>query len=312
MNRRLRIPLFAALAASFVASHGQAQVNNNLEGRTDQGIGRPSVEKFNKASSLVGMPVQNHRNERLGRIEDVVIDLETGRVSYAVLATDRDLDRQQKLVAIPITSLRPARDHDTLMLDVERQRLQRVTGFDRSNWPDARNPRASAFLVLPDAGAPIQAERERGRGSLGRGSTPPERYENRFEQDRFQRLEQAMERDRNRSFYSRYDRGRNYDDTYAERGNQPRRLANRDQERLRVSGEVVSINPENRTMVVRSEGRTVQLVFDDRPVIALKNMRNPSIADIRVGYNVSVGYFRDEFGNNVAKTIIRTTAPEVR
>src|SRR6266481_5526330 len=46
-----------------------------------------SLARYNKATGIVGMDVRNHKDERLGEIKDVVFDLNSERVAYAVLAT---------------------------------------------------------------------------------------------------------------------------------------------------------------------------------------------------------------------------------
>ena len=84
-------------------------------------------------------------------------------------------------------------------------------------------------------------------------------------------------------------------------------------ERATFRGRVVAVSPENRTLRVESDtGETREFVFTDRPTITLKDSRNPSIVDIKVGYPVSVGYRETADGRYVAQTVIRRDAPEVR
>src|SRR3954470_18955031 len=45
------------------------------------------VSDYNKASKLRGMEVKNKQNEKIGKISDLVVDLESGRIAYAVLST---------------------------------------------------------------------------------------------------------------------------------------------------------------------------------------------------------------------------------
>jgi sporulation protein YlmC with PRC-barrel domain len=53
------------------------------------------------ASTLTGDKVRNAQNEHLGKVEDIMIDLETGRVAYCVLSFGGFLGMGDKLFAFP-------------------------------------------------------------------------------------------------------------------------------------------------------------------------------------------------------------------
>jgi sporulation protein YlmC with PRC-barrel domain len=99
--------------------------------------GQPA--RFNKASGIVGMDVRNHRDERLGEIKDVVFDLQTERVAYAVLGTGGLLNRQ-KLVAVPLNAFTVSMDHRYLILRAEKSKLETASGIERDSWPSVSNP----------------------------------------------------------------------------------------------------------------------------------------------------------------------------
>ena len=91
-------------------------------------------------SSLTGDKVYNALNEDLGKIEDIMIDVETGRVAYAVLSFGGFLGLGDKLFAIPWSSLRLDEDRKVFVLDVDKQTLESAPGFDKDNWPDLSSP----------------------------------------------------------------------------------------------------------------------------------------------------------------------------
>ena len=77
-------------------------------------------------------------------------------------------------------------------------------------------------------------------------------------------------------------------------------------------GKIHSVNPKEGYLEVESpSGEVRRMMFDDRPVIVLKDSRNARIVDLKVGYPVNVSY-RREGGNYVAYTIIRTDTVEVK
>ena len=87
-------------------------------------------------SDLVGDRVSNIAGENLGWVEDIVLDLEHDRVAYAVISFNEALGRAGKRFAVPWTLFRLSDDRGTLLLDVERQVLERAPGFDRDALPD--------------------------------------------------------------------------------------------------------------------------------------------------------------------------------
>ena len=87
------------------------------------------------ASSLTGDKVYNTMNEDLGKIEDMMIDTETGRVAYAVLSFGGFLGMGDKLFAIPWSALRLDEERKCFVLDVDKKTLETAPGFDKDHWP---------------------------------------------------------------------------------------------------------------------------------------------------------------------------------
>jgi sporulation protein YlmC with PRC-barrel domain len=97
---------------------------------------KKTVGKVNKASNLIGMKVKNRDNEDLGSIEDLAIDFESGKVSYAVIGVGGFLGIGEKYVGIPLEALTPTPGEDHLLLDASKQAMDQAKGFSRKNWPD--------------------------------------------------------------------------------------------------------------------------------------------------------------------------------
>jgi hypothetical protein len=92
------------------------------------------------SSSLVGDGVRNGADENLGKIEDLMIDLPTGRVAYAVLSFGGFMGMGNKLFAVPWSALRLDEDSHEFILDVPKERLESAPGFDKDAWPDMADP----------------------------------------------------------------------------------------------------------------------------------------------------------------------------
>jgi sporulation protein YlmC with PRC-barrel domain len=87
-------------------------------------------------SALKGSRVGNFAGEDLGKVDDLVIDIASGRLGYVIVAQGGFLGIGDKLFAVPweLFTVRAA-DHEFL-LDVEREMLLDAPSFERSHWPD--------------------------------------------------------------------------------------------------------------------------------------------------------------------------------
>ena len=88
------------------------------------------------ASTLKGDKVVNLQGEDMGKIEEIMIDLDRGRIAYAVLSFGGFLGLGDKLFAIPWQAFTVDTEHKRLVLNANREILVKAPGFDKTNWPD--------------------------------------------------------------------------------------------------------------------------------------------------------------------------------
>jgi sporulation protein YlmC with PRC-barrel domain len=88
------------------------------------------------ASTLAGDHVKNPAGEDLGKVDEIMIDIPSGRVAYAVLSFGGFLGMGNKLFALPWSTLRLDEDKKHFILDVDKKKLENAPGFDKDNWPD--------------------------------------------------------------------------------------------------------------------------------------------------------------------------------
>ncbi len=98
-----------------------------------------------EARQVRGRRVHNRLGDDLGVIEEVMIDLPTGRVAYAVLSFGGFLGIGGKLFAIPWQALKLNESDREFILDVDKHMLQSAPGFDKDHWPNMADP---AFTTL--------------------------------------------------------------------------------------------------------------------------------------------------------------------
>jgi sporulation protein YlmC with PRC-barrel domain len=94
-----------------------------------------AAEAVMSASTVTGDTVRNMKGEDLGRIEEVMIDLGSGCIAYAVLAAGGFLGMGARYLAVPWNALAVDLDQREFILDVEKERLDRAPAFDEDNWP---------------------------------------------------------------------------------------------------------------------------------------------------------------------------------
>ena len=97
-----------------------------------------------KASKLIGTAVDNLQNEKLGKVENLLVDLPSGRVVAIIVSSGGFLGMGDELSAIPPTALRFTTDRDTLQLDTSKEMLTSAPHFKANQWPDFAQPSYSS------------------------------------------------------------------------------------------------------------------------------------------------------------------------
>ncbi|MCU0942469.1 MAG: PRC-barrel domain-containing protein [Hydrogenophaga sp.] len=102
---------------------------------TDQKDGGPGPQLMG-AHTLNGNDVVNRRGESLGDIKEIMLDMHSGQVAYGVLSFGGFMGMGEKLFAVPWSALKLDPVNKCFVLDVEKERLAKASGFDKNEWPD--------------------------------------------------------------------------------------------------------------------------------------------------------------------------------
>ena len=92
------------------------------------------------ASTITGDRVRNAKGEDLGKIEEIMLDVPSGRIAYAVLSFGGFMGIGDKLFNVPWSALRIDTGEHEFLLDVDKKVLESAPGFDKDNWPDMAQP----------------------------------------------------------------------------------------------------------------------------------------------------------------------------
>jgi sporulation protein YlmC with PRC-barrel domain len=88
------------------------------------------------ATGVMNNRVRNSGGEDLGKIEDLVIDPQSGNVDYAILSFGGVLGMGNKLFPIPWSAIGMAPSRDYFIVDIDKESLKRAPSFERDVWPD--------------------------------------------------------------------------------------------------------------------------------------------------------------------------------
>jgi len=142
MKRKLQI-ITSASAASLLAFSALAQETlapqTAENATTHQRLTQAGTERLNgatRASDIIGMTVNNYQNEKLGKVEDVAMDVESGRIVQVILSSGGFLGMGNTLTAVPPGVLHQDFGQKVLHLDVSKEKFAAAPKFDTSKWND--------------------------------------------------------------------------------------------------------------------------------------------------------------------------------
>lgn len=87
------------------------------------------------ADTLEGNKVISSDGEDVGKVKDIMLDVSSGRIAYAVMSSGGFLGIGDKLLAIPWNALTLDTDSKCFQLAMPAERVKNAPGFDKDHWP---------------------------------------------------------------------------------------------------------------------------------------------------------------------------------
>jgi sporulation protein YlmC with PRC-barrel domain len=148
LNRKVLIATVCVAASGWLTAQGQqgsiGQPDPSRQPQLQEPATTTSPDQpmlmVNKCSKLVGSKVKDPQGELLGKIADVIVDFDTGRVSYCALKVKESGFGEAKYLAVPLAALHPSVDGLYLILNADKQKVAQAKGFNRNDWPSVNNP----------------------------------------------------------------------------------------------------------------------------------------------------------------------------
>lgn len=153
MQRKWMAVALAIACGVAVAQNEQQQRPYSERGNLGQAE-RQAPEKprrWQKGSDVLHKEVKNDADQVLGRIENLAIDADSGRIVYAVLSAGGVLGIGDKFFAIPWGVFTLPEDAQYLILAVDKDQMKTAQGFDKDHWPPAADPQ---WLVMANKRGP--------------------------------------------------------------------------------------------------------------------------------------------------------------
>jgi sporulation protein YlmC with PRC-barrel domain len=92
------------------------------------------------ASDVLKMKVQNSQDQNVGQVNNLMVDLQKGRVLYVILNAAQMVGRGDNLFALPPNAFTKGSDRNTLVTSVDKAKLEGAPSFSRGNERELANP----------------------------------------------------------------------------------------------------------------------------------------------------------------------------
>jgi sporulation protein YlmC with PRC-barrel domain len=138
-TRHLSTYLAAATLAATLGLTAQAQMpDREYQNRSDQKTDQKKLE-LRRASKIVGSHVIGSDNEKLGIINNLAIDLDSGRAIFAVVSTGGVMGVGDKLTAVPFKALHFSDINEPVKVNVTKASFDAVPKMDKDAWNNMKD-----------------------------------------------------------------------------------------------------------------------------------------------------------------------------
>jgi sporulation protein YlmC with PRC-barrel domain len=143
MKRKLQI-IVSASAASVLAFSALAQDTSNpkSDGQNYSRTPMPNSSCTNqlkdtaKASDIMGMTVKNYQQEKLGKVADLAVDVESGRVVQVIISSGGFIGMDKTLTPVPPGALHHEVGRRALHLDASTEKFNAAPKCDTAKWDE--------------------------------------------------------------------------------------------------------------------------------------------------------------------------------
>ena len=99
-----------------------------------------------RSSTLFSYRVKTPQGEDLGKLEDIMIDMAAKRIAYAIVSFGGFLSLGDKWVPVPWEALTFEPAEKLLILQIDREKLQKAPNFEKETLPELANRQWGAVI----------------------------------------------------------------------------------------------------------------------------------------------------------------------
>jgi sporulation protein YlmC with PRC-barrel domain len=92
-----------------------------------------------RASEILDFNIHNSQGEEIGELEDIIIELDTGNVQYAVVSFEDEIDNTDELFGLQLNELNIDAENDLFTFDPDQSLLQNAPSFNPDEWDNQFN-----------------------------------------------------------------------------------------------------------------------------------------------------------------------------
>ncbi|MEO7443913.1 MAG: PRC-barrel domain-containing protein [Ferruginibacter sp.] len=117
----------------------------NMTGKNLEGLAPNKPLQYLTATSIIGDKVNDKNGESVGKIENIMLDIRSGKIDYYVIQFSGFLGFNLKLFAIPFNKLEVDAENECFIYNGTKEMLDDAPGFDVDHWPDTNFHREETY-----------------------------------------------------------------------------------------------------------------------------------------------------------------------
>jgi sporulation protein YlmC with PRC-barrel domain len=125
------------------------------------------------ASTLDGNSVLSSDGHDVGSLKEIMLDVRSGRIAYAVLSSGGFLGIGDKLLAVPWSALTLDTDNRCFRIAATADQVRNSPGFDKDAWPSMADPVWASSVHQHYGREPYWSNDMRGADVSPTGAVPP-------------------------------------------------------------------------------------------------------------------------------------------
>ena len=128
-----------------------------------QPSGPTALNHLEKVDAIIGMTVTDLQNQRIGRVEELAIDWQAGRIAEVLVDTGGFLTSKRRIVAVPTEFLTTADSGGELRMNADIDAFDSAPAFDISAWMES-----TTTSMVADVYKRFHSQSDPGAGALVR------------------------------------------------------------------------------------------------------------------------------------------------